>query len=95
VSSAPAPGAAAVVAANGSYHVFAVNTDNVLYQGVFTNGAWSWQNLGGAVVGTPGVTYQPGRYDVFAPGTNGVMYQKIYTSGTWGGWHSIGRSNFG
>jgi alpha-galactosidase len=90
-------GAAAVVDAAGTYHVFTINTDGVAYQALLTPGSnWAWQQLGGTVTGTPGLTYDGGsRYDLYAPApSNGIMYHKEYTGSYWSGWQNIGGGNF-
>ncbi|GAA1684191.1 hypothetical protein GCM10009765_36990 [Fodinicola feengrottensis] len=87
------PGVSAVYDAAGAYHVFSINKDGTLYQRIHTADGWgAFQNLGGTVHGTPGVTYHDGRYDVFAIGGGGALYQQIY-DGTWHGWTKIGGSN--
>ncbi len=87
------PGISAVYDAAGAYHVFAINKDGTLYQRIHTDDGWgAFQNLGGTVHGTPGVTYHDGRYDVFAIGGGGALYQQIY-DGSWHGWTKIGGSN--
>ena len=91
-----AAGAEVVLTLGGTYHLFTVNSNGQLTQGVY-NGTWVWQTLDGAVAGTPGVTYSDStnRYDVFAPGRTGQMYQKSYQNGAWTSWFSIGGANFG
>lgn len=83
------PGAAggSAVTVPGEYHDFWVNPANGhMMQSWYVTASPGWreQDLGGSLVGTPGVTYHDGRYDVFATAPNGNLYQDIYTSG--GGW---------
>jgi len=85
-------GVGAVVASDGSYHVFAAGADQHMYQSIYTGGTWSSpQDLGGYVHGVPAVVYtsSTSRYDLFAVGGNGDLYQQIYTGGSWHGWNDI------
>jgi uncharacterized protein YfiM (DUF2279 family) len=91
-SSALAEGTEAMLDSSGVIHLFSVKADNHLWQAIYTSTGWTWQDLGAALTGTPGVTYRTstGRYDVFATGTNGQLYQNMYQSGAWSGWNTFG-----
>ena len=87
-----AGGVEAMLDSSGVIHLFATKTDNHMWHAIYTSAGWTWQDLGAAVTGTPGVTYRSstGRYDVFDNGTNGSLYQNIYQSGAWSGWNTFG-----
>ena len=85
---------------NGEYHVFGISPGGVLFQNTWS-GAWNgsswagsrwqgWQDLGGRVEGTPGVTYYRGRFDVFAIATADAAMDQITYVGRWGPWSSLG-----
>ncbi|WP_408650381.1 hypothetical protein, partial [Jatrophihabitans sp.] len=87
-----AGGVQAMLDGSGVIHLFATKTDHHLWHAIYATGSWTWQDLGAALIDTPGVTYRTstGRYDVFATGTNGQLYQNIYQAGTWTGWNTFG-----
>src|SRR5665647_683628 len=77
IPSTSSPGVAA--SANGRLDVFAVGSDNALYQKSYVNGVWSsdWTNLGGWIPSTssPGVAASAnGRLDVFAVGSDNALW---------------------
>lgn len=89
-------GLSAVIAADGSYHLAGIRVDHHLYQVVHNSKGWvAPQNLGGAVAGTPGLTYRStaNRYDIFATGTDGRIYQTTY-QGRWGPVSALPASGF-
>jgi Domain of unknown function (DUF1906) len=87
----------AVVGSDGTVHVFAVGTDEHLYERHLPpGGTWSaWVSLGGRWPRAPSAAAGPsGTVRVFGVGTNGHLYQKrLRTSGTWSGWSEVGGSH--
>jgi hypothetical protein len=89
-------GLSAVIAADGSYHLAGIRADHHLYQVLHNSKGWvAPQNLGGAVAGTPGLTYRSSanRYDIFATGTDGLIYQTTYL-GRWSTVSALPASGF-
>ncbi len=79
---------------SGRFHVFATDWMGALRQISGNDAGWSTQALGGAVLGTPAVTYANGRFDVFADGVNQTLQQKSYVNGHWTGWTQIVNRQF-
>jgi mannosyl-glycoprotein endo-beta-N-acetylglucosaminidase len=82
---------AAAIYDGKDYHVFGISSAGELTENTFATKWGGWKALGGAITGTPAVTYDKGRYDVFAlSSTNGAMYHRIYSGGAWKAWASLG-----
>lgn len=91
VSQAPA---AAVF--QGKEHLFAVGTDNRLYENVFDGSTWSgWNFLNLITHASPSATVYGGRLFVFAVGTDNHLYDNDFDGTGWnpmGGTMTIGPS---
>ena len=86
-------GVGAVLADNGEYHLFAETAGGRLAQLVWARGWRAPEDFGGALMGSPGVSYVGGRYDVIAVGVRGPLYDKVY-SGGWRGFAAISGALF-
>jgi hypothetical protein len=66
--------------------------DNAVWHGFMNGGAWSWQSLGGVIVGNPKlVSGAAERLDIFALGTDRALHHQWGWEGWyWGGWESLG-----
>ena len=90
ISTVPLAGGESVVRdPAGNFHVFGTDWLGALWQISGSDDHWSAQSLGGAVLGTPAVTYANGRFDIFAVGVNQTLYQRSYVNGHWTAWTQI------
>ncbi|MEU8419651.1 peptidoglycan DD-metalloendopeptidase family protein [Micromonospora sp. NPDC048835] len=62
---------------------FARGNDGALWQNYWADGTWTWQRIGGAIVGAPAAVYYDGLLRVFARGTDGALWQYYWTGSEW------------
>lgn len=86
-SAASTNGPAAVVTADGQYHLFVRGTNGALYHGFKQsagNTSWRFESLGGQIVGSPTAIVDGSRVLVAVVGTNGSVYTVTGTNLAWG-----------
>lgn len=65
---------------------------STIHHGTFANGAWSFQVVGGVVLGNPSlVSWAPGRLDIVVRGTGNGLFHASRSPGLgWSGYSSLG-----
>ena len=74
---------------------FVRGTDAHIWHHFYSNGTWTWEDLGGPFPATlpAAVSFAVGRIDLFARGGDTALWQNTFTStsgGSWSGWMSRG-----
>jgi glucose/arabinose dehydrogenase/PKD repeat protein len=85
-------GPSAVVTTGDVVHLVVRGTNGAVYHATRRGTTWSsWENLGGAIYGTPAVAPRPGGggIAIFVRGTDNVIYAKYGDTGNWTGWSGM------